>query len=698
MVISFFLMKSHFLLALLICSMLLLGVSGTNSTCRCFRRSENREELVLSARMHEILDLTALPQSLDWRNKDGVNFVTMTRNQHIPHYCGACYAFASTSALSDRIRIARGPVGPEVNLAVQVLLSCDSFDLGCSGGDGITAYKFIKDFGGLPSETCQPYEAEGRDTGKKCTAMDICRSCDSKGCFAELEHEAYGLDEYGMVSGELHMMAELQRGPIACAIATPEDFCNFVGDGIYQDLVGKAKIDHLISVVGYGEENGQKYWVIRNSWGTYWGNYGFAKVARGINNIHIESDCAWATPSNAGRPVLRRVSESQLLARRQDNGPWAPREYVPIAAVDAADAPACRAHRNDWNKVGGELVRSPRPHEILKPSDLPTRWDWRNVAGLNYVTPNTNEHNPKYCASCWAQAVTSALSDRLAVKSKGAWPKVSLSPQMLINCNAGGSCSGGDPAGAYAYMHTEGVVDATCQGYRGEKRQCDKQGVCENCAPNGEHGLVWPGTCTGVESPKRYFVSEFGSVTGPFNMKAEIYQRGPIGCGLQSTRGFRSYKGGIYSEKVSVERLNHEVSIAGWGVSGAEAKEVSLGTEFWIGRNSWGVFWGEDGWFRIKMHDHNLGVESDCDWGVPEETEDMAFDGEKLISTLGHEAEEMFNQRTRSSNWLLFGSLAFAMIISVVMCASWQRGRQVRNVEARHTDEEASSTPYIMIA
>ena len=94
-------------------------------------------------------------------------------------------------------------------------------------------------------------------------------------------------------------------------------------------------------------------------------------------------------------------------------------------------------------------------------------------------------------------------------------------------------------------------------------------------------------------------------------MKAEIYARGPIGCGIHVTPKFEAYSGGIYSEFVLLPIMNHEISVAGWGF------DQETQTEYWIGRNSWGTYWGENGWFRIKMHTHNLGLEMDCDWGVP---------------------------------------------------------------------------------
>merc|ERR1711998_674672 len=115
--------------------------------------------------------------------------------------------------------------------------------------------------------------------------MIKCMNCapHSKTCNVPKNYKVYNTDEYGKVSGEQAMMQEIyQRGPIAC--------------GVYEDTTGDMDIVHDISIVGFGVENGTKYWTVRNSWGTHYGESGFFRVVRGINNIAIESDCAWATP------------------------------------------------------------------------------------------------------------------------------------------------------------------------------------------------------------------------------------------------------------------------------------------------------------------------------------------------------------------------------------------------------------------
>lgn len=232
------------------------------------------------------------------------------------------------------------------------------------------------------------------------------------------------------------------------------------------------------------------------------------------------------------------------------------------------------------------------------------------MSGVNYVTWDKNQHIPQYCGSCWAQGTTSALSDRLSIIRHAQWPSINLAPQVLINCNGGGSCEGGDPSGVYEYGAETGIPDQTCQAYEAKDLKCQPLGVCENCHPTNKS--FSPGECEAVNKYPLVYVGDYGSVSGADKMKMEIFQRGPIGCGIDATSKFEAYTGGVYSESSLFPMINHEISVVGWGVD-------TDGTEYWVGRNSWGSYWGEQGWFRMKMHSDNLAIETDCDWGVPKD-------------------------------------------------------------------------------
>ena len=99
-------------------------------------------------------------------------------------------------------------------------------------------------------------------------------------------------------------------------------------------------------------------------------------------------------------------------------------------------------------------------------------------------------------------------------------------------------------------------------------------------------------------------------------MKAEL-QNGPISCGIHATDNFETnYTGGIYSEK-TLGFINHEISVVGFGAD-------DEGTEYWIGRNSWGTYWGDYGFFYMQMYTDNLRIEQDCIAGTPTYTKPEA--------------------------------------------------------------------------
>ncbi len=80
-------------------------------------------------------------------------------------------------------------------------------------------------------------------------------------------------------------------------------------------------------------------------------------------------------------------------------------------------------------------------------------------SGNNTVSPPPLclQHIPHYCGSCWAQGTVSALADRFAIADLAAHANLALSPQVVLNCRAGGSCHGGDPTEVYHFAKDHGV-------------------------------------------------------------------------------------------------------------------------------------------------------------------------------------------------------------------------------------------------
>jgi len=160
-----------------------------------------------------------LPTEWFWNNVTGTNYLTNMRNQHVPQYCGSCWAHASTSALSDRIKIARKAAWPDINISPQVIISCETKDDGCHGGEPVNAYEWMHN-NNVTDETCSIYQARGYDNGIECSPIGTCKNCNHQGCFVPDEYLVYRVDEFAHFSGEQAMMQEIyQRGPIACGIA-----------------------------------------------------------------------------------------------------------------------------------------------------------------------------------------------------------------------------------------------------------------------------------------------------------------------------------------------------------------------------------------------------------------------------------------------------------------------------------------------
>jgi len=253
------------------------------------------------------------PTAFTWCNKDGVNYCSASLNQHIPQYCGSCWAHGSVSALQDRIKIARNNSGIDIQLSVQHMLNCGGVG-SCHGGTVDGPYQWIKSISdktgtGISYTTSQPYMAcsseieDGLCKGADwtCTAKNTAVTCPTFGkeCVGLSHYPNATISEYGSISGKDAMMKEIfTRGPIACGIdANPlRDYTT----GIAKDV--SSSTDHVISVVGWGTDSTEGlYWIVRNSWGEYWGEHGYVNVKSGALNLE-NAGCAWAVPKDFTAP------------------------------------------------------------------------------------------------------------------------------------------------------------------------------------------------------------------------------------------------------------------------------------------------------------------------------------------------------------------------------------------------------------
>lgn len=271
---------------------------------------EKLSEYVISPRPEDYVDIETVPTEYNWCDVDGKNYCTMSRNQHIPQYCGSCWAHGAVSALGDRIKIARNGEGIDINLSVQHILNCQGGG-SCYGGSVDGVYQWLhrltlRTGSGISYETSNPYLACSSDSEEGfCGHLDL--TCDDVALTCSTFTEMGGhcqqlssypnatISEYGEVSGAMNMKKEIYaRGPISCGIdAAP--ILNYT-TGIASDR--GSYIDHVVSVTGWGEEDGVPYWIVRNSWGEYWGEMGFVRVALGNNALHLEEQCAWAVPAS----------------------------------------------------------------------------------------------------------------------------------------------------------------------------------------------------------------------------------------------------------------------------------------------------------------------------------------------------------------------------------------------------------------
>ncbi|XP_044461575.1 senescence-specific cysteine protease SAG12-like isoform X3 [Mangifera indica] len=215
-----------------------------------YKRKTSKAEASSKDTPFTYVNLTTVPTSLDWREKGAVNPV---KDQ------GRCAVEGITQITTGQL----------ISLSEQELVDCDTKNQGCKGGLMDYAFEFIIANGGLTTEADYPYEA--KDGYCKTTKM---------------ANRAAKITGYKDVpaNNEQALLQSVANQPVSVSIEGSSQDFKFYSSGVFTGNCG-TRLNHAVTAIGYGATSGgAKYWLMKNSWGTDWGEGGFMRIQRDVGD------------------------------------------------------------------------------------------------------------------------------------------------------------------------------------------------------------------------------------------------------------------------------------------------------------------------------------------------------------------------------------------------------------------------------
>lgn len=223
--------------------------------------------------LHES-DGAQVADSLDWEQKGAV---TPVKNQGS---CGSCWSFGSTGSMEGHWFVQTNNL---VSLSEQQLMDCDKSDDGCGGGDESSAISYASR-AGMCSEASYSYQ--GRSGRCQISSCDM-------------------VIQPGDISGYRHvgssvsaLMSAVQLGPVNLGVGADGSGFQSYSYGVLTYCPSRSN-DHAVLLVGYGTDQGDDYWRVKNSWGSSWGERGYIRISRQGDPCGILDDTGYPQMSGS---------------------------------------------------------------------------------------------------------------------------------------------------------------------------------------------------------------------------------------------------------------------------------------------------------------------------------------------------------------------------------------------------------------